>query len=240
MSSRIPVSARPFAWAILTIILAGCWTAAFAADPVEGEPNPQDMRLLRNPDIHGDQIVFVQAGDLWTVSSAGGRSTPWTVSAQGGRARRLTSSLGYQSQPKFSPDGSTIAFTGNYDGNDDIYVVPATGGEPVRLTWHPGYDKVIDWQPGGESVRFQSRRESRTGRDLQLFTLAHRPADRRSFELFPRRQEDRIQPDLAGKPHLETLQGRHGPGRVDLRLRGQRHREGHRVGRFGQLPHVAG
>ena len=159
MSSRIPVSARPFAWVILMIILAGCWTAAFAADPVEGEPNPQDMRLLRNPDIHGDQIVFVQAGDLWTVS------------AQGGQARRLTSSVGYQSQPKFSPDGSSIAFTGNYDGNDDIYVVPATGGEPVRLTWHPGYDKVIDWQPDGASVRFQSRRESRTGRDLQLFTV---------------------------------------------------------------------
>ena len=88
-----------------------------------------------------------------------------------GQARRLTSSVGYQSQPKFSPDGSTIAFTGNYDGNDDIYVVPASGGEPTRLTWHPGYDKVIDWQPDGKSVRFQSRRESRTGRDLKLFTV---------------------------------------------------------------------
>ncbi len=140
---------------ILPLLAAG----ALAADPVLGEPDFNDARLLRMPDIHGDTVVFVYAGDLWTVPVAGGRAT------------RLTGSVGYLSQPKFNPDGATIAFTGNYDGNEDVYTVPAGGGEPVRLTWHPGYDRVIDWQPDGKSVRFQSRRESRTGRDLQLFTV---------------------------------------------------------------------
>jgi tricorn protease len=131
-----------------------------AGDVVDGTPDTSDMRLLRYPDIHGDTIVFSYAGDLWTVSS------------KGGEARRLTGSVGYQNQAKFSPDGKTIAFSGNYDGNNDVYLIPAEGGEPERLTWHPGGDRVIDWQPDGKSVRFQSRRESRTGRDLQLFTVS--------------------------------------------------------------------
>ena len=146
--------------AILTILItAFTATAAVATDPVMGDPDPNDMRLLRNPDIHGDNIVFTYAGDLWTVA------------AQGGQAVRLTGSVGFQSAPKFSPDGGTIAFSGNYDGNNDVYTIPAGGGEPVRLTWHPGGDAVIDWQPDGQSVRFQSRRESFTGRDLQLYTV---------------------------------------------------------------------
>ncbi|HPF70385.1 MAG TPA: PDZ domain-containing protein [Candidatus Krumholzibacteria bacterium] len=153
---------RPAASAVLTILLACTALAGFAraADPVDGAPDFNDARLLRMPDIHGDTIVFVYAGDLWTVPVGGGE------------AKRLTSTVGYLSQPKFSPDGSTIAFTGNYDGNEDVYVIPATGGEPVRLTWHPGYDRVIDWEPDGRSVRFQSARESHTGRDLQLYTVS--------------------------------------------------------------------
>jgi len=144
---------------ILALALAGAG-ASMAADVVQSDPDPEDMRLLRNPDIHGDTIVFSYGGDLWTVSS------------QGGAARRLTGSVDYQSQAKFSADGSTIAFTGNYDGNYDVYTVPTVGGEPTRLTWHPGYDRVIDWQPDDQAIRFQSRRESRTGRDVQLFTVA--------------------------------------------------------------------
>ncbi len=130
-----------------------------AGDVVHEKPNHGDMRLLRFPDIHEQTIVFSYAGDLWTVGSTGGR------------ARRLTGSEGYQNQAKFSPDGKTIAFSGNYDGNNDVYLVNSQGGEPQRLTWHPGADRVMDWQPDGRSVRFQSRRESRTGRDLQLFTV---------------------------------------------------------------------
>ncbi len=148
---------------IPVLVLAGCLLAAgpsLASDPVMAQPDHQDMRLLRNPDIHGDMIVFTYAGNLWTVGSTGGQ------------AQRLTSSEGYQSQPKFSPDGRTIAFSGNYDGNNDVYVIPSAGGEPTRMTYHPGWDRVIDWQNDGRSVRFQSSRQSHTGRDLQLFTVA--------------------------------------------------------------------
>jgi tricorn protease len=122
-------------------------------------PDHQDMRLLRMPDIHEDQVVFVYAGDLWTVS------------AQGGEARRLTSSPGLESNPKISPDGRWIAFSGEYDGNHDVFVMPALGGEPRRLTYHPSFDRVIGWEPGGHRIRFQSARESHTGRDLQLYTV---------------------------------------------------------------------
>ncbi len=142
---------------LVTLLLSAL--PAFASDVVFDKPNYDDMRLLRFPDIHEQTIVFSYAGDLWTVSSTGGR------------ARRLTGSVGFQNQAKFSPDGKTIAFSGNYDGNNDVYLVNAQGGEPERLTWHPGQDRVIDWQPDGQSVRFQSRRQTRTGRDMQLYTV---------------------------------------------------------------------
>ncbi len=138
---------------LLLLLLA---SAALAASD---QPNLDDMRLLRMPDIHGDTVVFVYAGDLWTVPSLGGD------------ARRLTASVGFESNPKFSPDGRWIAFSGEYDGNHDVYVMPAAGGEPTRLTFHPGWDRVIDWEPDGKRVRFQSARASHTGRDVQLFTV---------------------------------------------------------------------
>jgi tricorn protease len=140
----------------LTLLAIPC----LAADPVLGDPDSQDMRLLRSPDIHGNVVAFSYGGDLWTVS------------ADGGIATRLTAATGYLSSPKFSPDGETIAFSGNYDGDHDVYTVAATGGEPVRMTWHPGFDQVIDWQPDGRSVRFLTRRASHTGRDLQNFTVS--------------------------------------------------------------------
>ena len=79
-----------------------------------------DMRLLRFPTIHGDQVVFTYAGDLWTSTTSGGV------------ARRLTSHPGSEQNAKFSPDGSQIAFTASYDGNPDVYVMPSEGGEPER------------------------------------------------------------------------------------------------------------
>lgn len=142
---------------ILVLLLT---SAAGAAEAANDQANLEDMRLLRMPDIHGGAVVFVYAGDLWTVS------------VQGGEARRLTSSVGFESSPKFSPDGRWITFGGEYDGNYDVYVMPAAGGEPRRLTFHPGWDRVIDWEPDGKSVRFQSGRVSRTGRDHQLFTVS--------------------------------------------------------------------
>jgi tricorn protease len=142
---------------LLSLLLLGGSTQA--ADPATAEPNRDDMRLLRMPDIHGDTIVFVYAGDLWTVPAAGGE------------ARRLTSHVGEETFPNFSPDGRHIAFSGDYDGNRDVFVIPAEGGVPERLTWHPARDRVIDWQPDGRSVRFQSLRTKHDGSDLQLWTV---------------------------------------------------------------------
>jgi tricorn protease len=115
--------------------------------------------LLRNPTVSRTQIVFSHAGDLWIASR------------EGGEARRLTSGIGIETQPWFSPDGSQVAFTGEYDGNVDVYVVPAAGGTPRRLTYHPGPDQVQGWTPDGK-VLFASGRNSQTGRTQQLFTLA--------------------------------------------------------------------
>src|SRR5215471_12474420 len=95
---------------------------AAPAETAQGTPT----RLMRFPDVWNDQVVFVYAEDLWVAST------------KGGPARRLTAHPGDELYPKFSPDGKWIAFTGEYDGNSDVFVVPAAGGEPKRLTYHPG------------------------------------------------------------------------------------------------------
>lgn len=82
-----------------------------------------DMRLLRFPTIHGNKIVFSYAGDLYTVSK------------NGGIARKLTNDIGYEMFAKFSPDGKSIGFTAQYDGNTEIYTMPSEGGVPKRLTY---------------------------------------------------------------------------------------------------------
>src|SRR6266487_1227452 len=87
------------------------------------EQNPP--LLAQQPTLSATQIVFVFANDLWIVPRAGGEAT------------RLTTGVGVESEPFFSPDGKTIAFTGQYDGNTDVFVIPAEGGVPKRLTWHP-------------------------------------------------------------------------------------------------------
>src|SRR5215831_2383757 len=101
--------------------------AAPAAEPL----------LLQKPTLNKTHIVFSYAGDLWSVSR------------DGGPASRLTSGPGIETDPFFSPDGTQIAFTGEYDGNVDIFVVPAAGGVPRRLTWHPAPDSVVGWTPDG-------------------------------------------------------------------------------------------
>lgn len=105
----------------------------------------QGTQLLREPSISESSIVFVHANDLWKVDR------------NGGEAVRLTSNIGGESYPHFSPDGSMIAFTGQYDGNSDVYLIPVEGGEPQRLTWHPTDDIVTGWTPQGE-VLFRSTR----------------------------------------------------------------------------------
>ncbi len=107
----------------------------------------QGTMLLRQPTISKDHIVFVHADDLWMV----GR--------EGGEAHRLTTAVGSESSPKFSPDGKWIAFTGQYDGNTDVFVLPINGGEPRRLTWHPAADIVQGWTADGKSIYFVSGRD---------------------------------------------------------------------------------
>jgi hypothetical protein len=114
--------------------------------------------LLQKPTLSRTHIAFVYAGDLWTVLK------------EGGDARRLTSGLGTETNPVFSPDGSTIAFTGEYDGNTNVYTVPAAGGVPRRLTWHPAPDIVQGWSPDGRRIVFTSTRENYAS-ITQLFTM---------------------------------------------------------------------
>jgi tricorn protease len=118
-----------------------------------------NTRLLWQPAISQTQIAFIYAEDLWVANKDG--SYP----------RRITVSDGLESNPVFSPDGSQIAFTGQYDGNTDVFVVPASGGIPQRLTWHPGADLVRDFSPDGKKILFASQRNSFTTRYYQLFTV---------------------------------------------------------------------
>src|SRR5882724_1481833 len=118
-----------------------------------------DAGLFRYPDVSQNQIVFSYANDLWIVSK------------DGGNAVKLSSPPGVESFPKFSPDGMNIAFSGNYDGNTDVYLIPVNGGVPSRLTYHGMTDRVVDWTPDGRRILFASGRESEKERFNQLYTI---------------------------------------------------------------------
>lgn len=116
--------------------------------------------LLQSPSLSKTDIAFAYGGNLWVVARTGGE------------ARRLVAAdPGTASGPLFSPDGALVAFTGNYDGNTDVYVVPAAGGEPRRLTTHPGTDVAIGWTPDGKRVLLRSTRESYS-RFEKLYTVS--------------------------------------------------------------------
>ena len=118
-----------------------------------------DAGLFRFPDVSQTQIVFTYANDLWVMPK------------EGGTAIKLSSPAGVESYPKFSPDGKSIAFSGNYDGNNDAYVIAVNGGVPVRLTGHGYSDRVIDWTTDGKKVLFASGRESGKARFNQFYTV---------------------------------------------------------------------
>jgi len=120
--------------------------------------NAQDeARLLRFPTVHGDQVAFTYAGDLYIVP------------ASGGVARRITSHLGHELFPRFSHDGKYIAFTGQYDGNTEVFIIPATGGIPKRITYTPTLSRddladrmgpnniVMGWTPDDQHVIYRGR-----------------------------------------------------------------------------------
>jgi len=120
----------------------------------------EEVKLLREPDLSGDTLVFTYARDIWKTSLSGSEVT------------RLTSFQGQESQPKISPDGKWVAFTGEYEGNRDVYLTPITGGEPKRLTFHPAADTVVGWSPDGTSVLFSSGRSNAPRGEDQLFTIS--------------------------------------------------------------------
>jgi tricorn protease len=132
-------------------------------------PAVAQTKLLRFPDIHGDHVVFTYAGDLWTAA------------ATGGTAVRLTAHPGLELFAKYSPDGQWIAFTGQYDGDEQVYVIPAAGGVPRQLTYYPargplpprwGYDnQVYGWTSDGSAVLFRSLRDSWDLGDTHLYTV---------------------------------------------------------------------
>ena len=127
-------------------------------------------KLLRPPDIYGDKVVFTYGGDLWISTTSGGTAT------------RLTAHPGVEVFAKFSPDGKWIAFTGQYDGDEQVYVMPATGGVPKQLTFYPakgpftprwGYDnQVYDWTDDGKRILFRSHRDSWTLSNTNLYTVS--------------------------------------------------------------------
>lgn len=137
--------------------------------PVAAVSAHAETRLLRFPDIHKDRVVFTYAGDLWTAPSTGGTAT------------RLTAHPGLEMFARFSPDGRWIAFTGQYDGDEQVYVIPATGGVPRQLTYYPargplpprwGYDnQVYGWTPDGKGVFFRSMRDGWDLTDTRIYVV---------------------------------------------------------------------
>ncbi len=114
--------------------------------------------IFQRPALSHDLIAFGYAGDLWTVSR------------EGGKAVRLTTGVGIETAPVFSPDGKTLAFTGDYDGNTDVFTIPVTGGIPFRVTYHPAADVAVGWTPDGKKIVFRSNRDA-VSRYTQLYTV---------------------------------------------------------------------
>jgi len=145
---RLPV----LAWIAVVVIAIGV-----VFEPA-GSLAAAKPHIFQHPALSKDLIAFGYAGDLWTVPRAGGV------------ARRLTTGVGIESDPIFSPDGSIIAFTGDYDGNTDVYTIPAEGGVPFRVTYHPAADFAVAWTRDGKNIIFRSTRIS-TSRYTQLYEV---------------------------------------------------------------------
>ena len=194
--SMRPMWLRRTLLALLPVIFA-CVVLLPARDHAAGRPEESasgPTRLLRYADISKDRVVFAYAGDLWIASR------------QGGDARRLTSHIGDEIFPKFSPDGKWIAFTGEYDGNPDVYVVSAEGGEPKRLTFHPSNDIVLGWTPDGRDILF---RADRTGgppqRTTKLYLVSPQGGPARELPP-PRADLTSFSPDGNKIAYIETSQ----------------------------------
>ena len=154
-------AARRSFFVVLAVILFNFAPRALAA---ASKPH-----IFQRPALSKDLIVFGYAGDLWSVPRAGGRAT------------RLTTGVGIETAPVFSPDGNTIAFAGEYDGNTDVFTIPSSGGVPFRVTYHPAPDFPVDWSPDGKRILFRSSRRS-FSRYTQLYSI---PAQGGVAEVLP-------------------------------------------------------
>ena len=137
----------------LIVVVIFVFFASALAVSADSGPLP-----LQNPTLSKTQIAFNFGGDIWVVDR------------DGGDAQRLVTGTGTLSRPIFSPDGTEIAYTGNYDGNDDVYVVAASGGEPRRLTYHPSSDVAVGWTNDGKSILFRTTRSSYSRFEM-LYTI---------------------------------------------------------------------
>ena len=171
-------------------VVVGCLAGAGRAGAVD----TRDTWFLHTPSISAGTLVFGYADDLWTARP------------DGSNVRRLTGHPGTESDPYLSPDGKVVAFTGNYDGNVDVYAMPVEGGEPTRLTWHPGNDVVRGFAPDG-SILFTSQRSVFTPRFSKFYKIS--PAGGAPEELkIPSGERGAISPDgkyLAYTPLSEAF-----------------------------------
>ena len=150
---------------LICLVITGVLASTALADETES-----GTKLLRFPDVNGNTIVFCHGGDIWRTTT------------EDGTAVRLTAHEGQEIFPKFSPDGQWIAFTGQYDGDEQVYVIPTAGGVPRQLTFYPadgpfpprrGYDNIVyGWTPDGKNVLFRSLRDANTVTELgTLYTV---------------------------------------------------------------------
>ncbi|MGC9329974.1 MAG: S41 family peptidase, partial [Candidatus Hinthialibacter sp.] len=133
--------------------------ATVLASPVFCEESTRPHAgMLRYPDVSAEHIVFVYANDVWVVPREGGLASP------------LASPPGQELFPRFSPDGQSIAFIGNYDGDRDVYTASIYGGAPVRVTHHPANEMMCDWTPQNKLLFF-SNALAGLSRQEQLFLV---------------------------------------------------------------------
>ena len=160
-----------------------CALALFRIALAQADVPAGPTKMLRSPTVSETQIAFAYANNIWVVERAGGA------------AKRLTSFQGQAANPRFSPDGQSIAFSGEYAGNQDVYVVAAQGGEPRRLTWHPGADLVQGWTPDGRSVLFASARASAAPSAAMRFWTVPAAGGPEQPMVLPRAYQGRLSPD---------------------------------------------
>ncbi|MFN3194158.1 MAG: S41 family peptidase [Aureliella sp.] len=150
LSTRFVSRLAGMAWAIGMLGLGPAF--------VHGQTSPS-AGMLRYPDISQSEIVFCYADDLWIVAKDGGMAFP------------LASPEGHELYPKFSPDGTKIAFVGNYEGGSDLYEIPVAGGIAKRMTYHPGRETLCGYA-GNDSLIYSSSSFAKLGRMAQLFTIS--------------------------------------------------------------------